>query len=153
MVFYAYLTDIHAFKKTSKRGRRPAWSSSFELLAKFKQKMEVSSMWKKGEATWDKYSDTVTLCKDATRKAKAHLEWNLSRDIKDSTKVYFRYISRKTKIVENVDPLLIGARVLKTENTENADLLNVFFASVLTAKISKDQSLLLSKDSVFFTAN
>lgn len=54
--------------------------------------------------------------------------------------------------MENVDPLLIGARVLKTENTENADLLNVFFASVLTAKISKDQSLLLSKDSVFFTA-
>jgi len=34
-------------------------------------------MWKEGQATWEEYRNVVRACRDATRKAKAHLEPNL----------------------------------------------------------------------------
>lgn len=47
---------------------------SKELLKKLKWKKEVYGMWKKGLATWEEYKNTVRVCRDAPRKAKAHLE-------------------------------------------------------------------------------
>ena len=52
---------------------------SRELLAKLKQKKEVYRMWKKGQTTWEEYRDTVRVCRDATRKAKAHFGIKLGK--------------------------------------------------------------------------
>ena len=60
-------------KKSGRGARKPAWMSK-ELLGKLKWKKEVHSMWKKGLATWEEYRNVVRVCRDATRKAKAHLE-------------------------------------------------------------------------------
>lgn len=40
-------------------------------------------MWKMGQTTWEKDTDVVRVCRDVTRKAKASLEFNLTRSVKD----------------------------------------------------------------------
>ncbi|GAB0208703.1 mitochondrial enolase superfamily member 1 [Grus japonensis] len=113
---------------------------SKELLEKLKGRKEVYRMWKKGLATWEEYRDAVRECRDATRKAKAHLALNLARDVKDNKKGFFKYISSKRTTRENVGPLLNEVGALVTEDTEKAELLNAAFASVFTAKASPQES-------------
>ncbi|GAB0209615.1 hypothetical protein GRJ2_003427200 [Grus japonensis] len=126
-------------RKSSKGGRRPAWMSK-ELLEKLKGKKEAYRMWKKGLATWEEYRNIVRVCRGTTRKAKAHLELNLARDVKDNKEGFFKYISSKRKTRENVGPLLNEVGALVMEDTEKAELLNAFFASVLTAKAGPQES-------------
>ncbi|GAB0180066.1 mitochondrial enolase superfamily member 1 [Grus japonensis] len=104
-------------KKSSKGVRRPAWMSK-ELLEKLKGKKEVYRMWKKGLAAWEEYRNVVRVCRDATRKAKAHLELNLARDVKDNKKGFFKYISSKRKARENVGPLLNEASPQESQTLE-----------------------------------
>jgi len=79
---------------------------SKELLAELRRKRKVYGMCKEGQATWEEYRNVVRACRDATRKAKVHLELNLSRDVKKNKKCFFKYISSKRKTRDNVGPLL-----------------------------------------------
>jgi len=107
---------------------------SKELLAELRWKRKVHRMWQEGQATWEEYRNVVRACRDAKWKAKAHLELNLARDVKNNKKGFFNYISSKRKIRDNVGPLLNELGVLVTEDAEKAELPNVFFASVFSAK-------------------
>jgi len=82
----------------------------------------------------------VRECRDATRKAKAHLELKLARDVKNNKKGFFNYINSKRKARDNVGPLLNEADVLVTEDAEKAELLNAFFASVFRTKAGPHES-------------
>ena len=62
-----------------------------------RQDKEVYSMWKEGQAAWEKYRDTVRVCRSVKMKAKAHLELDLARKVKGNKKGFFKYISRKRK--------------------------------------------------------
>jgi len=106
-------------KNSSKGGRRPAWMSK-ELLAELRRKIKVHGLWKDGQATWEEYRNFVKACRDATRKAKVHLELNLARDVKDNKKGLFNYISSKRKAMENVRPLLNEVGALVMEDAEKA---------------------------------
>ena len=57
-----------------------------------------------GHATWEEYRNVVRACRDAMRKAKAHLELKLARDVKNNKKGFFNYISSKRKARDNVGP-------------------------------------------------
>ena len=59
---------------------------SKELLAELKWKRKVYGMWKEGQATWEEYRKVVRACSEATRKAKAHLQLNLLRNVRDNKK-------------------------------------------------------------------
>jgi len=107
---------------------------SKELLEELRWKRKAYGMWKEGQATWEEYRNVVKACRDATRKAKAHLELNLARDGEHNKKSFFKYISSKQKTRENVGPLLNEVGVMVTEDAEKAELLNAFFASVFSAK-------------------
>jgi len=60
------------------------------LLSKLKWKRKAYSMWKEGQATWEEYRTVVRACREATRKAKVHLELNLAKDVKDNKKGFFK---------------------------------------------------------------
>ena len=55
-----------------------------EQGASSKTQMEEKGLWNAGRGTghWEEYRNIVRACREATRKAKAHLELNLSRDVK-----------------------------------------------------------------------
>jgi len=110
------------------------------LLEEFRQKRKVYGMWKEGQATWEHYRNFVRACREATRKAEAHLELNLASDVKDNKKGFFKYISSKWKTRENVDLLLNQVGALVTEDKEKAVLLKDFFALVFTAKAGPQES-------------
>lgn len=76
---------------------------SKETMRNFRQKKEAYRTWKGGRTTWDR--DVVRVCRDVTRRAKASLEFNLTRRVKDNKKGFFR-CKRKTR--KNVDQLVRG---------------------------------------------
>ena len=94
---------------------------------------------------WEEYRNIVRAWREGTSKAKAHLELNLTRDVKDNKKGFFNYISNKWMSRENVGPLLNEAGVMVTEDAEKAELLNAFFASVFNAKASPQESQALRR--------
>ena len=71
------------------------------------------------------------------------MELNLVREAKDNRKGFFNYVSSKRKTRENVGLLLNDMGALVKEDTEKAELLNTFFASVLTAKTVPHESQIL----------
>ncbi|GAB0180457.1 mitochondrial enolase superfamily member 1 [Grus japonensis] len=72
--------------------------------------------------------------RDQVRKAKALTEINLARDVKDNKKSFYRYVSEKRRMRENVGPLWNEMGDLVTQDMEKAEVLNDFFASVFTSK-------------------
>ncbi|GAB0201619.1 class II histocompatibility antigen, B-L beta chain-like [Grus japonensis] len=105
-----------------------------ELLGKLKRKKEASRGWKQGQVGWQEYRETVRAARDQVRKAKALVEISLARDVKDNKKTFYRYISDKRKMRENVGPLWNETGDLVTWDMEKAEVLNDFFASVFTGK-------------------
>ncbi|CAM4548919.1 unnamed protein product [Lepidochelys olivacea] len=75
-------------------------------------------------------------------RAKSHLELQLARDVKSNKKGFFRYVGNKKKAKENVGPLLNEGGNLVTEDVEKANVLNAFFASVFTNKVSSQTAAL-----------
>ena len=66
---------------------------SKELIDKIKRKRKVCEMCKKGLSSWEEYRNVVRACMDATRKAKAHLEMRLAKEIKDNKKLFLFLLS------------------------------------------------------------
>jgi len=64
--------------------------------------------------------------RDGVKKANNHLMLNLVRDVKDKKKSFYRYISSKRKIRENVGPLLNGAGDPVMRDMERAMAHNAF---------------------------
>ncbi|CAM5112066.1 unnamed protein product [Natator depressus] len=66
----------------------------------------------------------------------------LARDVKSNKKGFFRYVGNKKKAKESVGPLLNEGGNLVTEDVEKANVLNAFFASVFTNKVSSQTTAL-----------
>ncbi|CAM5150489.1 unnamed protein product [Natator depressus] len=92
--------------------------------------------------TREEYKNIARACRSEIRKAKSHLELQLARDVKNNKKDFFRYVSNKKKVKENVGPLLNEGGNLVTEDVEKANVLNAFFASVFTNKVSSQTTAL-----------
>ncbi|KAK4807034.1 hypothetical protein QYF61_000363 [Mycteria americana] len=90
--------SIPTRKKSGKEGRRPAWLSK-DLLVELKRKKETHSEWKQGHASWEEYRDAARVCRDGTRKAKAQLELNLARDVKNHKKGFYRVLRELADVV------------------------------------------------------
>ena len=80
------------------------------------------------------------MCRDGVRKAKAWLELNLARDVKNSKKGFYRYVSQKRKVKESIPTLMSKTGKLVTTDEEKAEVLHNFFASVFTGNLSSHTS-------------
>ncbi|GAB0209787.1 mitochondrial enolase superfamily member 1 [Grus japonensis] len=98
------------------------------------KKKEAYRGWKQGKVAWEEYRETLRAARDQVRKAKALIELNLARDVKDNKKSFYRYVSDKRRTRENVGPLWNETGDLVTQDMEKAEVLNDFFASVFTSK-------------------
>ncbi|GAB0192528.1 mitochondrial enolase superfamily member 1 [Grus japonensis] len=107
-----------------------------ELLGKVKQKKEAYRGWKQRQVAWEEYKETVRAARERVRIAKALTEISLARDVKDNKKSFYRYVSDKRRMRENVGPLQNEMGELVTQDMEKAEVLNDFFASVFTGKCS-----------------
>ncbi|CAM5091720.1 unnamed protein product [Eretmochelys imbricata] len=113
-----------------------------ESLLILKTKKKAYKKWKIGQMTREEYKDLARACRGEIRKAKSHLELQLAKDVKSNKKGFFRYFSKKKKVKESVGPLLNEGGNLVTEDVEKANVLNAFFASVFTNKVSSQTAAL-----------
>ncbi|GAB0185748.1 mitochondrial enolase superfamily member 1 [Grus japonensis] len=97
-------------------------------------KKEAYRGWKQGQVAWEEYRETVQAAREQVRKAKALIEISLARDVKNNKKSFYRYVSDKRRMRENVGPLRNEMGALVTQDMEKAEVLNDFFASVFTGK-------------------
>ncbi|KAK4832290.1 hypothetical protein QYF61_021689 [Mycteria americana] len=110
------LYNISVSGKGSRRSKRLLWLNC-ELLSLLKTKREVYQRWKSGQILIENYKGIARVCRNAVRKAKAHLELKLARDVKNYKKGFFR------------------RGELVTNNTEKAEVLNTFFTSAFTSTV------------------
>ncbi|CAM4378788.1 unnamed protein product [Lepidochelys olivacea] len=92
--------------------------------------------------TREEYKNIARACRNDIRRAKSHLELQLARDVKSNKKGFFRYVGNKKNAKESVGPLLNEGGNLVTEDVEKANVLNAFFASVFTNKVSSQTAAL-----------
>ena len=88
--------------------------------------------WKQGCVFWEEYRAVVSVCRERIRKAKAQMELNLVRDVKDNKKGFYKDIGRRRWANESVPPLMKGNGELASSDREKAEVLNECFASVFT---------------------
>lgn len=69
-------------------------------------------------------------------KARAQLELNVAKDVKDNKKGICKYINNRRKRKDNMGLLLNEGGTLVTKDVEKAELLNATFAMVFTGKTS-----------------
>ena len=117
-------------KKSGKEGRRPARLSK-DLPVELKRKKATHRRWKQGHASWEEYGDAARVCRDGIRKAKAQLELNLARDVKNRKKGFYRCVGQKRKTKEKVHhprpPPINKTGDLVTTDVEKAEVLDDCF--------------------------
>ncbi len=132
---YYHLRDKYIPSKTVKANYRhkPPWTRyrSVKLAHKHKRKAFVKSRISGLNADNEIYKDISKDCKITTNVAKAHYENKLVDAIPENPKLFFNYARNFTRSSSTIDCLEHdGIRI--TEDTEKANLLNSYFASVMT---------------------
>ncbi|MFV1168848.1 hypothetical protein QMK97_29500, partial [Klebsiella pneumoniae] len=107
-------------------GRKKAWLGK-DLLVKLREKYRLYQLWKQGRVTWEEYRDAVRTCRRRIRKAKAQVELNLARDVKNNMKAFYRYIGQKRQAEMGIPSLVNLKGELASTDEEKAEVLNEFF--------------------------
>ena len=130
-------------------------------------KKEKYEQWKCGWVAWEENRDATRACREGIRKAKAQMELNLMRDVKNNKKGFYQYIEQKRQAKESMPALIKEKGELASRDMEKAVVITEFFASVfagswashascvpeLEVEVRKAKSLPLYKESKFKTAS
>lgn len=75
-------------REIRKSAKRPAWMDK-ELLSKLREKKKAFGKGKEGLAICEEYREILWQARDKAREAKAQLDLNLARGIKDNRKGFY----------------------------------------------------------------
>jgi len=78
-----------------------------DMLVRLRKKKGLNQLWKQAHVTWEEYRDAAQTCREGIRKAKAQMELNLVRVIKNNINGFCRYSGQKRQAKEGVHPLVI----------------------------------------------
>jgi len=123
-------------RKMNWQGRPLAWLNR-KLLLGLRKKWGAYHLWKKGQATQEKYRGLIRSCREEIRKAKAQLEMAIF--VRDNKKCFYKYINNKKKTMESLHPLLDVRENIANKYEEKAEVLNAFFASVFIIQTAYSQ--------------
>lgn len=79
-----------------------------KVLSLPRHKQRTDRRLKQGQATWKEYREAVGVSRNETTKAKAPLDLNSAKDVKDKKKGFLKYITNKRKTKNYMGPLLNG---------------------------------------------
>ena len=66
-----------------------------DVQLKLRESREMYRKRKQGCVYWEKYRAVVCVCRDRIRTAKAQMELNVVREVKDNKKGFYGYIGRR----------------------------------------------------------
>lgn len=72
---------------------------------------------------WEEYGYAAWICTDSIWRAKAQIELNLVRDVKNNKEALYRYRDQKRQPKESTTPLLME-KELATKDMEKAEVLS-----------------------------
>ena len=97
--------------------RRPVWINR-EFFSEVSEERESTSCGSMGNS--GRVKEVVRICREKIRKAEAQLEFKLSPVVKENEKLFYKYITGKRRVKENLHSLQDEAGNVTTEDKEVA---------------------------------
>ncbi|NWZ98260.1 PO11 protein, partial [Nesospiza acunhae] len=129
-------------RKTSQRGKRPAWLGK-EVLEKLRNKKRMYQHWKEGQVSKEIFKKAARACRKKIREAKTQFEFRMATSVKDNKKCFYKYVNARRKGKTSLCSLLDKGGNLVSTDEEKAEVLNAYFASVFSGKMTCPQDTCL----------
>lgn len=83
---------------TGRHGRTTFTGLSFQFFPAIELKHKTEPQVGAESSDPEEYGIAVQLCRDGVRKAKAHLELNLARNVRDNREVFYKYKNSRGEV-------------------------------------------------------
>lgn len=127
--------EIHVPKSTVRGEGKPRWLTReiTKLLGQKKQAWRTLKLYRTQE-TVDRYHELEKTVKRKIQSAKRRMEKEIAECKDNNGRKFNRYIKSKTKCSSTIGPLRNAEGLLTSNESEMAECLNMFFASMFTAE-------------------
>ena len=132
-------TCIPKSKICTNKRIQPTWMSK-KALRKIKKKHKLFKRFLRTKTglAYKKYINMRNKCKKEIKKAKKRHEKRVADESKSNPKIFWKYVHEQTKNKQGIGTLIDKEGNISVTETEKADTLNKFFASVYTKENSSD---------------
>ena len=126
--------------KTSDNFKKPIWMK-YSTMNLIKRKKRAHIKYLNSKSNWDKlsYHSIRNQVTSSVRNDRIAFERNISTEIKNNNKVFWRYVNSQRKSKTNIPDLKRKDGTLATEDQEKAEILNEQFTSVFTKEDTQNK--------------
>lgn len=120
------------------RGKNMYMDLKTMKMRKRKNKLHSNYLKSRSNRDWEKYTDARNKLRKQTRSTRRRFEESLIKNMKESPKVFWRYINSRLKAKAQVEDLRRGDGSFARTCQEKAEDLNDFFSSIFTTENMND---------------